>query len=76
VHAQTYRIGNSPREVHGAGAPSAAVVPVDWDKLCPGVTWRGVPLAPGMVYTDDTNSKVYKAKAVLTNAVSDWIHLN
>ena len=76
VDAQTYRIGNIPREVHGAGAPSAAVIPVDWDKLCPGVTWRGVPLAPGMVYTDDTNSKVYKAKSVLTNAVSDWILLN
>lgn len=76
IDAELYRNYGFPMAIEGAGAPSAAIVPKDWDKLCPGIVWLGIPLAPAMEYFDNVNNKWYKAKMTLTGAVSDWIALN
>lgn len=71
-----YRSNGIPMAVEGAGAPSSSVVPKDWEKLCPGVVWTGIPLTPGMMYFDNAGNKWYKAKMTLAGAVSDWVLLN
>lgn len=76
VDAREYRYFGIPDALEGAGAPSASVVPVNWSKLCPGVVWTGIPLAPKMLYFDNVNNKWYRAKMSLTGAVSDWVLLN
>lgn len=75
MDAVTYKRMGFPTEIQGAGVPSAGVTPDDWDTLCPGVTWTGVPLVPGMFYFDTTNKHWYKAKLTLTGSVNDWIAL-
>lgn len=71
-----YRSNGIPMVVEGAGAPSSSVVPKDWERLCPGVVWTGIPLTPGMMYLDNAGNKWYKAKMTLTGAVADWVLLN
>ncbi len=71
-----YRSNGIPMAVEGAGAPSSSVVPKDWEKLCPGVVWTGIPLTPGMMYFDNAGNKWYKAKMTLAGTVSDWVLLN
>lgn len=53
----------------GAGAPSASVVPVDWNEEKYG-EWTGIPLYEGQIYIDTTNKIAYMAVGV--SAVTDW----
>lgn len=57
-----------------AGAPSASVIPDNWDAEEYGA-WTGVPLAPNSFYTDLASKKVYFAPRC-TNSTADWIALN
>lgn len=64
---------NVPKVLIGAGAPNANSIPENFPST---MAWTGVPLFPAQEYFDKTNNKWYKAKAILNNAVSDWLLLN
>lgn len=76
VDALAYMTGGKPMFLLAstAGAPSASIVPDNWDEEKYGV-WRGVPYAANMFYTDTASKKVYFAPKV-TNSTADWIALN
>lgn len=56
------------------GAPSAAVVPDNWDEETMNV-WNGCPRFVGQRYIDQVSKKVYEA-VTLTGSTSDWVPLN
>ena len=55
--------------LQGAGVPSAAVVPVNWDFGRYG-DWKGIPQFIGQEYFDTIDKVFYKAHGV--TAISDW----
>lgn len=65
---QFVSVGNS--YLRGAGAPSADVVPENWneDEYGP---WTGVPQFVGQRYLNTSTNKWYTAKG--NSAVSDWV---
>lgn len=58
--------------LEGEGAPSASVVPADWQKKYWKTfgDWTGVPLFKGQIYYDKTNGVVYMAVGI--DSVNDW----
>ena len=56
------------------GAPSAAVIPDNWDEETMNV-WNGCPRFVGQRYIDQVSKKVYEA-VTLTGSTSDWVPLN
>lgn len=56
------------------GAPSAAVVPDNWDEDTMDV-WNGCPRFIGQKYIDQVAKKVYLA-VTLTASTNDWVALN
>lgn len=56
------------------GAPSAAVIPANWDEKTMNV-WNGCPRFVGQRYIDQVSKKVYEA-VTLTGSTSDWVPLN
>jgi len=60
--------GNS--YLRGAGAPAAAVIPVDWDEANFG-PWTGIPQFIGQRYLNTSSNKWYTAKGF--RAISDWV---
>lgn len=59
--------------LQAAGAPSASLVPVNWDAETYG-DWKGIPQFIGQEYADTTNRIIYKAIGV--SAVSDWLRIS
>jgi len=59
--------------LHAAGAPSASIVPDNWDSEKYG-DWAGIPQFIGQEYADTTNRIIYKAIGVA--AVSDWLRIS
>lgn len=59
--------------LHAAGAPSASLVPDNWDAATYG-DWMGVPQFIGQEYADTTNRIIYKAIGV--SSISDWIRIS
>ena len=57
-----------------AGAPSAAIVPDNWNEETMTV-WDGCPRKIGQQYVDKVSKKVYYAVAV-TGGTNDWVALN
>lgn len=57
-----------------AGAPSAAVVPVNWDSRTMG-GWQGYPRFVGQKYYDQPSKKIYEA-VTITGSVNDWVPIN
>lgn len=59
--------------LQAAGAPSASLVPVNWDAETYG-DWKGIPQFIGQEYADTANRIIYKAIGV--GAVSDWLRIS
>lgn len=59
--------------LQAAGAPSASLVPVNWDAETYG-DWKGIPQFIGQEYANTTNRIIYKAIGV--SAVSDWLRIS
>lgn len=59
--------------LRAAGAPSASLVPDNWDSEKYG-DWKGIPQFIGQEYADTTNRIIYKAIGVA--AVSDWLRIS
>jgi hypothetical protein len=57
------------KDLRGAGAPSASVLPEKWDAKTYG-EWLGIPQFIGQTYDDTTNKIAYRAEGV--TSVSDW----
>jgi hypothetical protein len=57
------------KDLRGAGAPSASVLPEKWDAETYG-EWLGIPQFVGQMYDDTTNKIAYRAEGV--TSVSDW----
>jgi hypothetical protein len=57
------------KDLRGAGAPSASVLPEKWDAETYG-EWLGIPQFVGQTYDDTTNKIAYRAEGV--TSVSDW----
>ena len=57
------------KDLRGAGAPSASVLPEKWDAETYG-EWLGIPQFIGQMYDDTTNKIAYRAEGV--TSVSDW----
>ena len=57
------------KDLRGAGAPSASVLPEKWDAETYG-EWLGIPQFIGQTYDDTTNKIAYRAEGV--TSVSDW----
>lgn len=75
INAYTYCTFGAPNILYSstAGAPSASIVPNNWDEKTMGV-WTGVPRFIGQEYIDQVTPNFYKAKTV-TGSVSDWVLL-
>lgn len=76
VEADEYRTLGCPRVLIAttAGAPSASVIPDNWDEDLAGV-WYGAPRFIGQQYIDKASKKAYMAVA-LTDSTADWVALN
>ena len=64
-----YRIYGVPTKVYAAGAPSAAVIPVNWPSNKP---WTGAPIYPCMEYYDTTNKQWYDGPVLPGTSIGDW----
>jgi len=67
-------VASAPMKTIGTGAPSASIIPENWDSDRYGI-WTGVPRFIGQEYYDITNKKRYDAFSV-TNSVGDWVLMN